>query len=227
MAKKLTKPIALFFTVFAVLVAALLYFGALDIMTSAAWDGTSTAGFGGGDGSSAETACEIANGEQLAFLAQQVNSGTDYEGKFFKLTADIDLGGNEWTPIGGYYHCFKGTFNGDGHTVSNFKIKKSDDNYIGLFRYNNGTIMNLGVEKAEISGYYNVGGVCGDNSGTIQNCYNTGAVSGNGETSTNIGGVCGYNNTGCTIQNCYNTGAVKGERFVGDVCGYNNTGCTI
>ena len=182
-----------------------------------------------------------------------MNSGTDYEGKFFKLTADIDLGGNEWTPIGGYYHCFKGTFNGDGHTVSNFKIKKSDDNYIGLFRYNNGTIMNLGVEKAEISGYYNVGGVCGenngtikncyntgavsgyynvggvcgDNSGTIQNCYNTGAVSGNGETSTNIGGVCGYNNTGCTIQNCYNTGAVKGERFVGDVCGYNNTGCTI
>ena len=87
MTKKLTKPIALFFTAFTVLVAALLYFGALDITTSAAWDGTVAAGFGGGDGSSAETACEIANGEQLARLAQDVNSGTDYEGKFFKLTA--------------------------------------------------------------------------------------------------------------------------------------------
>ncbi len=223
MAKKLTKPIALFFTVFAVLVAALLHFGALDITTSAAWDGTSTAGFGGGDGSSAETACEIANGEQLAFLAQQVNGGTDYEGKFFKLTADIDLGGKEWTPIGGYYHCFKGTFDGDGHTVSNFKINKPDDYCIdiGLFGKNNGTIMNLGVENAEITGYDYVGGVCGENNGTIQNCYNTGTVKGK----TNVGGVCGYN--GGTIQNCYNTGAVKGENDVGGVCGYNNTDCTI
>lgn len=86
MAKKLTKPTALFFTVFAVLVAALLYFGALDITTSAAWDGKTTAGFGG-DGSEASP-FEIANGEQLARLAQDVNGGTDYEGKFFKLTAD-------------------------------------------------------------------------------------------------------------------------------------------
>ena len=223
MAKKLTKPIALFFTVFAVLVAALLHFGALDITTSAAWDGTSTAGFGGGDGSSAETACEIANGEQLAFLAQQVNSGTDYEGKFFKLTADIDLGGKEWTPIGGYYHCFKGTFDGDGHTVSNFIINLEDE-CIGLFGKNNGTIMNLGVENAEITGYDYVGGVCGENNGTIKNCYNTGAVSGNFD----IGGVCGFNSDGGTIQNCYNTGAVSGNSetssAIGGVCGYNNTG---
>ncbi len=222
MAKKLTKPIALFFTVFAVLVAALLHFGALDITTSAAWDGTSTAGFGGGDGSSAETACEIANGEQLAFLAQQVNSGTDYEGKFFKLTADIDLGGKEWTPIGGYYHCFKGTFDGDGHTVSNFTIN-SENTCTGLFGKNNGTIMNLGVEKAEINGWDLVGGVCGRNEqgGTIKNCYNTGAVEGE----STVGGVCGYN--GGTIQNCYNTGAVKGKRNVGGVCGFNDDGGTI
>ena len=141
--------------------------------------------------------------------------------QFFKLTADIDLGGNEWTPIGGYYHCFKGTFNGDGHTVSNFKIKKSDDNYIGLFRYNNGTIMNLGVEKAEISGKTCVGGVCGfnDGVGTIRNCYNTGAVKGE----ATVGGVCG-DNQGDTIRNCYNTGAVKGELHVGGVCGSNNEG---
>ena len=218
MTKKLTKPIALFFTVFAVLVAALLHFGALDITTSAAWDGTSTAGFGGGDGSSAETACEIANGEQLAFLAQQVNSGTDYEGKFIKLTADIDLGGKEWTPIGGYYHCFKGTFDGDGHTVSNFTIN-SQYNCIGLFGKNNGTIMNLGVENAEINGYDFVGGVCGFNNGTIEGCYNTGTVKG----SSSVGGVCGSNSDGGTIKNCYSTDAVKGELNVGGVCGSNSS----
>ena len=243
MAKKLTKPIALFFTAFAVLVAALLYFGALDITTSAAWDGTSTAEFGG-DGSEASPFV-IANGEQLARLAQDVNGGTDYEGKFFKLTADIDLGEKEWTPIGGSNKYFKGTFDGNGYTVSNFTINKPEESYIGLFGYNKGTIMNLGVEKAKISGSVRVGGVCGYNYGTIKNCYNTGAVSGTisviggvcgynygtvencyntGAVSAqelNVGGVCGYNSSS-TIKNCYNTGAVSGTEYVGGVCGYSN-----
>lgn len=177
MAKKLTKPIALFFTVFAVLVAALLYFGALDITTSAAWDGTIAEKFDGGDGSKASP-FEIANGEQLANLAKTVNEGETYSGQFFKLTANIDLGENEWTPIGGENNYFEGTFDGNGHTVSNFTINKPEESYIGLFGYNKGTIMNLGVEKAEISGSVRVGGVCGYNYGTIKNCYNTGAVSG-------------------------------------------------
>ena len=218
MAKKLTKPIALFFTVFAVLVAALLYFGALDITTSAAWDGKTTAGFGG-DGSEASP-FEIANGEQLANLAKTVNEGETYSGQFFKLTANIDLGENEWTPIGGENNYFEGTFDGNGYTVSNFTINKPEESYIGLFGYNKGTIMNLGVEKAEISGSVRVGGVCGYNYGTIKNCYNTGAVSG---TISVIGGVCGFN-TGYnnTITNCYNASTVNGKNSAGSVCGYSN-----
>lgn len=105
--------------------------------------------------------------------------------------------------------------------------------------------MNLGVEKAEISGSVRVGGVCGYNYGTIKNCYNTGAVSGTisviggvcgynygtvencyntGAVSAqklNVGGVCGYNSSS-TIKNCYNTGAVSGTEYVGGVCGFNN-----
>ena len=217
MAKKLTKPIALFFTVFAVLVAALLYFGALDITTSAEWNGITIAEkFDGGDGSEASPFV-IANGEQLAYLAQQVNGGETYSGKYFKLTDNIDLGGKEWTPIGGTDKYFEGTFDGNGHTVSNFTINKPEESYIGLFGYNKGTIMNLGVEKAEISGSVRVGGVCGYNYGTIKNCYNTGAVSG---TISVIGGVCGYNSSS-TIKNCYNTGAVSGTEYVGGVCGFN------
>lgn len=61
------------------------------------------------------------------------------------------------------------------------------------------------------------GGVCGGNSGTIIDCYNTGNVSGVSLT----GGVCGENSG--TIINCYNTGSVSGTSNyrVGDVCGYN------
>ena len=225
MAKKLTKPMALFFTVFAVLVAALLHLGALDITTSAAWDGTIAEKFDG-DGDGSETnPFKIANGEQLAYLAQQVNGGKAYSGKYFKLTADIHLGGKEWTPIGNRENRFGGTFDGGGHTVSNFKIDLPKSSFIGLFGRNMGTIMNLGVEEAEINGNEFVGGVCGYNDGVkIQNCYNTGAVSG----TEYVGGVCGFNcgDVDSTVENCYNTGAVSGTKEVGGVCGRNNYGGT-
>ena len=69
-----------------------------------------------------------------------------------------------------------------------------------------------------------VGGVCGLNAGTIENCYNTGAVSGG----QYFGGVCGSNTYAGKINNCYNTGTVTGtESYVGGVCGYNYSSSTI
>ena len=79
--------------------------------------------------------------------------------------------------------------------------------------YNNGTI------KTEVGYAIGIaaGGVCGYNvGGTIENCYNTGTVTG-----YYAGGVCGDNRG--TIENCYNTGTVTGY-YVGGVCGYNNGG---
>ena len=68
-----------------------------------------------------------------------------------------------------------------------------------------------------------VGGICGDNSGTIQTCINTGAVSGTG---SSIGGISGQ--TSRIIVNCYNTGAVSGIRYsVGGVCGSVDYGTII
>ena len=138
----------------------------------------------------------------------------------YVLGADIDFGGAEITPIGDGNNLFTGNFSGDGHIVSNFKINKSKNDNVGLFGRINGTIMNLGIENAEIRGYNNVGGVCGNNIGTIANCYNTGNVGG----ANYVGGVCGYNSG--TIKNCYNTGAVssQNEVNVGGVCGYNKSG---
>ena len=79
--------------------------------------------------------------------------------------------------------------------------------------YNNGTI------KTEVGYAIGIaaGGVCGYNvGGTIENCYNTGTVTG-----YYAGGVCGDNRG--TIENCYNTGTVTGY-YAGGVCGYNNGG---
>ena len=62
------------------------------------WDGsTRTAPTGGGTESNPYL---IASGANLAYLAQQVNGGTNYQDKFFCLTEDIDLNNKNWTPIG-------------------------------------------------------------------------------------------------------------------------------
>ena len=196
------------------------------------WQGNIAESFAGGSGT-AEDPYLIADGAQLAKLAQDVNNGNNYAGIYFVLTADILLNDisnwtswNEttaptkpWTPIGSYEQRFSGTLDGDGHSVSGIYIN-STANYQGLVGYldNGGTLQNLGVKASYIKGGYYVGGVCGENSGTVTNCYNTGSVEGN----NSVGGVCGYNNGG-TVTNCYNTGNLTGTGdYVGGVCGRSN-----
>lgn len=195
------------------------------------WDGKTVAeNFADGNGT-AEAPYQIANGAQLAKLAQDVKGGKNYAGTYFVLTADIVLNDikdweswettaptNTWTPIGtNWKNPFAGTLDGDGHSVSGICINSEADCQ-GLVGYlgGGGTLQNLGVKASYIKGGKRVGGVCGTNSGTVTNCYNTGNVKGNNY----VGGVCGDNYS--TVTNCYNTGSVEGNNSVGGVCGYNN-----
>ena len=60
----------------------------------------------------------ITTADELAAFRDAVNAGDTFEGKTVKLAEDIDLGGEEWTPIA----SFAGEFDGDDHTISNFYI---------------------------------------------------------------------------------------------------------
>ena len=146
------------------------------------WDGTADTSWY--NETSAEF--EISTAEQLAGLAKLVNNGNNFSGKTISLTADIVLNDtsdwedwensastNTWTPIGNWPNLFGGTFDGQGHTVSGIYINSEND-YQGLFGYNEGTIKNIGVTESYIKGEYSVGGVCGynDDTGTFSNCYN-------------------------------------------------------
>ena len=199
------------------------------------WDGSVAESFAGGSGT-AEAPYQIANGAQLAKLAQDVNGGNNYAGTYFVLTADILLndtegwenwnesteGLNRWTPIGNNSQPFTGTLDGDGHSVSGIYINSEAD-YQGLVGYlgSGGALQNLGVKASYIKGRNRVGGLCGRNEmGTVTNCYNTGSVTG----SYYVGGVCG--NSWGNVTNCYNTGSVAGNRYVGGVCGANYTTVT-
>lgn len=86
----------------------------------------------------------VSSKSDLEQIAVNVNGGLeDYEGKTIKLASDLTL--DTWTPIGNALYAFKGTFDGDGHTISNIKITQ-DLTYQGLFGYTyDATIKNLSV----------------------------------------------------------------------------------
>ncbi len=116
---------------------------------------------------------------------------------------------------------YSGTFDGNNKTVSGLYFN-GDSTCIGLFGSSeaDGNIKNVGVVDSYFKGNDHVGGVCGNNGGTITNCYNAGNLTAI-ESSATIGGICGYNNTG-TVTNCYNTGTVTATgsvASVGGVCG--------
>lgn len=155
-----------------------------------------------------------------------------------------------WTPIGSASTIYTGAFNGQNHTISGMKIESTAE-YQGFVGYlGTGTIKNLTLgEGCSVTGGKNTGGICGwNNEGTISGCTNEGAVNGNGDLGgicghnlgtvencantakvTNsgaetVGGICGYSST--SLIGCTNSGVIDGsdQRHVGGICGYIDNG---
>ena len=104
-----------------------------------------------------------------------------------------------WTPIGNDSSHYTGTFDGNGCTIKWLTIDSASD-CVGLFGYvgEDGCVQNVNLEGGSIKGNNCVGGVAGViYKGTVSNCYNTGAVSGD----LYVGGVVGLNNG--EVENCY------------------------
>lgn len=196
---------------------------------AAAWDGTAAESFEGGNGDSFNPYI-IKTAEQLALLAERVNGGETYQGKYFQLEADLDLSGSEWAPIGigeretggsTVTKPFAGTFDGKNHKISGLTLTAGLDDQ-GLFGCSSGMIRNLGIENGNISisSAERTGAICGYSTGTIENCWNSADITGSTEGGIYIGGICGYN-TG-TISGCLNTGDITANSFIGGICGNTN-----
>lgn len=88
----------------------------------------------------------------LRLFAASVNNGNTYEGKTVKLMNNVDLAGVAWTPIGTTTNYFKGTFDGNGKTISNLTVSGNNDN-AGLFGHSDGgTFTNFTIYNANVSG---------------------------------------------------------------------------
>ena len=206
---------------------------------------TTESGFAGGDGS-AKTPYQIANATQLALINQHLEDD-------FVLTADVDLSGYEdWTPLGTFQPVstspedaetpktelsFTGSFDGDGHTISNVTISHPETYGVGLFGCvgggeNPAKIYDLTVENAKVTGNWLVGGVVGyqyENC-TLENIALTGTNTITG--SSGLGGLVGggvSDITGCSAAaNVVVTGDNGGSAGVlgGGLVGCTLTDCT-
>lgn len=201
---------------------------------NAAWDGTSVSASLKGEGT-AESPYLVESAEDLAYLAKSVNEGNTYEGKYIIQTADIDLGGNEWTPIGFQKindavvdAPFSGVYSGLGHKVTGLSITTADGVHAGLFGYVmsgevEAGIANLTVEGAitldcVIMSNFGVGGIAGsvgkDTSSFKANVVLANCTSNVNVTLTNCGGeprvgcLAGYVFNG-KVENCVSNGAVS------------------
>ena len=144
------------------------------------------------------------------------------------LTADINLTGKDWTPIGtNFYNSYTGTFDGGGHTIMGLTVT-TNDQYVGLFGRlgEAGTVKNVVMDGIQITcnhrlGY--AGGVAGFSwGGTIENCSVSGSVSG----TICAGGVVGIQ-WEASITGCSSSATVKGMVQVGGVAGETNAGATM
>ena len=144
------------------------------------------------------------------------------------LTADIDLTGKDWTPIGtNFYNSYTGTFDGGGHTIKGLTVT-TNDQYVGLFGRlgKAGTVKNVVMEGVQITSNHSLGyagGVAGFSwGGTIENCSVSGSVSG----TVSVGGVVGIQ-WEASITGCSSSATVKGMVQVGGVAGETNSGATM
>ncbi len=168
----------------------------------------------------------VTSAEGLKNIAKLVNEEWKL-GINITLTADIDLKGIDWTPIGKDDNkAYTGTFDGNGKTITGLTVTGSYK-YAGLFGDidENGTVKNVVLEDVQItsdnsSGY--AGGVAGDSWGTIENCSVSGSVSG----TTFAGGVVG-SQWGGSITGCNSSATVKGVIFAGGIAGETNSGASL
>jgi hypothetical protein len=201
---------------------------------------------------------QIATAEDLNDIG---NHEEDFN-KHFILVNDVNLAqytGTQFKIIGRWIEWgdpnnkpFTGVFDGNGNRVWNFTYSSTGKDSIGLFRFvgEKGQIKNLGMENVDVNalngefvgglvgycqsgsiincystgavsgGFLYVGGLVGENDGSISNCYSTGAVSGS---LWSVGGLVGSNWFGGTVSNCYSTGAVSGTYGVGGLVGDNDS----
>ena len=197
--------------------------------TTSIWNGTDISTSFIGSGTEADP-YQINNAADLAYLANSVNAGESYEGKYFILNTNINLNTKSWTPIGTKNKAFAGIFDGNNKKIYNLSVTM-DTAYAGLFGYVSGTIKNLGIESGTLapvskSATTYVGPLVAYLTGTVENCYSKAAVTTNITNIVYAGGLIGHIDSTGVAKNCYASGHISaistsGFAYAGGFVGSN------
>ena len=135
------------------------------------------------------------------------------------LTADINMTGKEWTPVGNSGQTYNGTFDGQGHTITGLNIS-SPSEAVALFHNigGGGKVMNLQLKDVTYNGSTAMGGIAHGNNGTITACSVMGTLT-NTTNNGAVGGIAAINYG--TITACWFNGTITGGSNVGGIAVFN------
>lgn len=161
------------------------------------------------------------------YTASQLQALQNYLSGSYRLRADLDLDGRNWTAIGTAAGAFTGRMDGGGYTIANLKIESSTLADIGLFGYTQGAALsNLTLTNVNIAGGTNnqhVGGLVGySDGGSITNAKVDGTVSA-GAANAYVGGLAGYASGSINSSNSAATVTAQGpDSYAGGLAGYSD-----
>jgi hypothetical protein len=166
------------------------------------------------------------------------------------LASNTANGGKGWQPIGTSDHPFTGTFDGQYYTIFDLVINRPAEDNVGLFGCSSGTIKNIVMINAKVTGHMGVATLVAANNGAVSRCcsvsvhmpipevtgyesvgglvgYNNGSVDYSYSSYSLVGtfkfcgGLVGYSDTAGQVRNCYSWSIVTGNWIVGGLLGYN------
>lgn len=172
----------------------------------------------------------ISTAQDLTWLSLNVNNNISYEGRYFALAQNIDMGSQLWTPIG-HTKAFNGTFDGQNNSVYNLYITGFQNAGFFGFLGSSGVVKNLGVggnlSGGVADGITCIGGVASMSRGTIVSCAFAGSVTVSGNVNY-AGGIVGYNEGTGQVKGCSSTGTITAkdgsQNYAGGILGMNYQG---
>ncbi len=232
----------------------MLQIAALSLFVACGDDNEGNGGSGEPQGPSIELiegVYHIYNAKGLREFAEIINTATEVVRTDGFLVNDIDLGGEEWTPIGSVTASYLGHFDGNNKKITGLKITRStteagennENSYCGLFgesyfvrvtniKRSDFHIKNLTIVEPYITGYENVGGIIGHlyNSGerstnaTIENCH---VIGGSISGFESVGGIAGSPGLANIYVCTNNNTSIEGVEMVGGIAGYSADGTNL
>lgn len=153
------------------------------------------------------------DGYYIIRSVQELKTISEFPNENYILANDLDFEGKLFEPL---FKAtpFLGTFDGNNKSLTNFKSENG-----GLFHLNGGTIENIAMVNASVTGGSNIGILVNTNNGTVENSYVTGSIQG----SSTVGGLAGYSNG--IVRNSYSTADVTAQlNQAGGLIGITNAG---